>query len=533
MRAGSIDSHRPAKAALQAEPGGSNQGQFSEITAVVEVRAGSTQHNQFRKTSTQAILLAVLMLASILTGSISPSDNRVFDERKSGVREEAPDWPDGAAAYDNMVTMTNFGYRRIDTSANENSRNWIHDELSDLGYEVERQPFTTAECNNCENIVVTINGTIEDEWIVVGAHHDAICYSAPPISGITYPGCTSSGAYDDGTGSGALLELARTFAEWNITPTHTWKLGWWDYEEWQGSGSSESGGQGSLHFVTQQIPENVNVTYINLDMFALNWPVPTPTMAQLSGCDEDYWTLYMYTSPVDDWSYYEDRGLEVSDDLQQRAESFQMALKEINTNLSHPTEWVRVMDDTKGNSDHFNFIMANHTATWLRGQHEYIIEEGDSCEQTPKHSQTDSVTTLNTMAGGRSNVESGLQTGLDIIATYAWWDRNASLENGTNSDSEAESSGFIDSLVDVLKIAFIIAVIATVIGVAAIIHIRRKELESGGGDSTEILSVVNQVNGAEEVEVDSETTDSTDSKEVKSRSGDPLEDEISDVVDEF
>jgi hypothetical protein len=41
------------------------------------------------------------------------------------------------------------------------------------------------------------------------------------------------------------------------------------------------------------------------------------------------------------------------------------------------------------------------------------------------------------------------------------------------------------------------------------------------------------VNGAEEVEVDSETTDSTDSKEVKSRSGDPLEDEISDVVDEF
>jgi hypothetical protein len=242
----------------------------------------------------------------------------------------------------------------------------------------------------------------------------------------------------------------------------------------------------------------------------------------------------MYTSPVDDWSYYEDRGLDVSEDLQQRAEAFQARLKEINTNLSHPTEWVRVMDDTKGNSDHFNFIMANHTATWLRGQHEYIIEEGDSCEQTPKHAQTDSVTTLNTMAGGRSNVESGLQTGLDIIATYAWWDRNDSLENGTNVVGDEGSSGFIDLLVDILKIAFIIAVIAAIIGVAAIIHIRRKELETGGGDSTGILSAVKKVNGMKQIEdVEDVDADSTGKKMAKSSSFDPLEEEINDVVDEF
>ena len=66
--------------------------------------------------------------------------------------------------------------------------------------------------------------------------------------------------------------------------------------------------------------------------------------------------------------------------------------------------------------------MNNHTATWLRGQHQYIFEEGDACEQTPKHAQTDSVTTINTMAGGRENVEAGLQTGLDIVATMVWWD---------------------------------------------------------------------------------------------------------------
>jgi hypothetical protein len=73
--------------------------------------------------------------------------------------------------------------------------------------------------------------------------------------------------------------------------------------------------------------------------------------------------------------------------------------------------------------------MDGHSATWLRGQHQYILEEGDSCEQTPKHAQTDSVTTLNTMAGGRTNVESGLQTGMDIIATMALWDRNSTADS--------------------------------------------------------------------------------------------------------
>ena len=203
----------------------------------------------------------------------------------------------------------------------------------------------------------------------------------PPLIGQTYPGCTNTGAYDDGTGSGALLELARTFAQWEGTPLHTWKLGWWDYEEWQGANSPEGGGKGSLHFV-ESIPDDVNVTYINLDMFALNWPVPTPLASQLSGCDEEFWTLYMFTSPVDDWSYYENEGLEVTDEMITNAEWFQGHLKEINTNLSHPEEWVRVIDDTKGNSDHYNFIMHNHTATWLRGQHQYIHEEGDTCEQT-------------------------------------------------------------------------------------------------------------------------------------------------------
>tara|TARA_X000001036_G_scaffold335776_1_gene314692 strand:- start:371 stop:3004 length:2634 start_codon:yes stop_codon:yes gene_type:complete len=385
-----------------------------------------------RKVRHSALLVLTLLLTALLPGELVPAEVQ---------QETPPAWPEGSAAYENMVSLTEFGYRKIDTAANYNARDWIASELESMGYDVERQPFTTEVCQNCENIVVTINGTMEDDWRVVGAHHDAICYSPPPLIGQTYVGCTNTGAYDDGTGSGSLLELARTFSQWNGTPLHTWKLAWWDYEEWQGSNSPEGGGKGSLHFVENQIPDGVNVTYVNLDMFALNWPVPTPLASQLSGCDEEFWTLYMFTSPVDDWSYYENEGLEVTDEMQNNAEWFQTHLKEINTNLSHPEEWVRVIDDTKGNSDHYNFIMHNHTATWLRGQHQYIHEEGDTCEQTPKHAQTDSVTTVNTLAGGRNNVEAGLQTGLDVVATMVWWDWDVSVSESTEEEEETLFTG--------------------------------------------------------------------------------------------
>ena len=396
----------------------------------------------------------ILLLAALLMSPVASTASAQMPEA----------WPEGEQAYDEMATLANFGYRRIDTAPNFQARDWIAEELEAMGYEVERQAFTTTECANCENIVVTINGSLEEEWMVVGAHHDAICYSPPPVMGATYPGCTSSGAYDDGTGSGALLEIARTLAAWNGTPLHTWKLGWWDYEEWQGSDSAEGGGMGSLHFVNS-IPNSTKVTYLNLDMFALNWPVPTPAASQTTGCDEDFWTLYMFTSPVNDWSYYEDQGLEVTDTMRSNAAWLQLHLTQVNDDRGHPTEWVRVIDDTEGNSDHYNFIMAGHAASWLRGQHQYILEEGDTCEQTPKHAQTDSIATLNRLAGGRTNVEAGLQTGLDVIATVAWWDWSAGANFSEEmSPDEIEEGRGIVSPFGVLGSATWIVATATLVG---------------------------------------------------------------------
>ena len=56
----------------------------------------------------QSILLTlVLFLSTSLPGNIQDVEAQ---------SEEAPDWPEGEAAYDNMVTMANFGYRKIDTA---------------------------------------------------------------------------------------------------------------------------------------------------------------------------------------------------------------------------------------------------------------------------------------------------------------------------------------------------------------------------------------------------------------------------------
>jgi len=357
------------------------------------------------------------------------------EEMQDGFANSSPpSYPITTRVVDDIETLANFGYRKIDTVAHANAGDFIQFRFEDLGYEVEIQNFTTELCENCRNYIATMEGEDPDSWIVVGGHYDAICYSQQIVIGIEYPGCTSEGAYDDATGTASVLELARLMMEWqsnlsetlpeiDVRPKHTWKFAVWDYEEWQGSGSPEGAGYGSETFVTT-LPEGVEIaTYINLDMYGLNWPVETQLASQLSGCDEDYFHLYLFTSPVDDWSYYEDRGVNVTDEMREQAVALQDRLGVVlYEHLEYPTEWVMVLDDTKGNSDHYNFISRGWPATWFRGMHEFLQEEDDTCEQSPKHAPTDRVDVLYSLAGGREGLEVGMQTGLDALALLMWLD---------------------------------------------------------------------------------------------------------------
>ena len=392
------------------------------------------------------IVVAIVIVASIwgsmfLVGKLVQLEEQLLEDELKEM--PPPTWPIPSTVVDDIETLADFGYRKIDTVAHANAGDFIQFRFEDLGYEVEIQNFTTELCEDCRNYVATIEGENPDSWIVIGGHYDAICYSQQIIIGIEYPGCTSEGAYDDATGVASVLELARLMKEWQqlawseigveLKPKHTWKFAAWDYEEWQGSGSPEGAGYGSETFVTT-LPEGVEIaTYINLDMYRLNWPVETQLVSQLSGCDEDYFHLYLFTSPVDDWSYYEDRGLNVTEDMREQAALLQDRLgRVLYDELDYPSEWVVVLDDTKGNSDHYNFISRGWPATWFRGMHEYLQEEDDTCEQSPKHAPTDRVDVVYSLAGGRSGFEAGMQTGLDALASLMWMDVKGTWNSGMN-----------------------------------------------------------------------------------------------------
>ncbi|MFL2498697.1 MAG: M28 family metallopeptidase [Candidatus Thalassarchaeum sp.] len=393
---------------------------------------------------TSILITGIVVLAGFLAAVVFLSINWLDSMEDQLLEEELkeippPTWPIPSVVVNDIETLADFGYRKIDTVAHANAGDFIQFRFEDLGYEVEVQNFTTELCEDCRNYVATIEGENPDSWIVVGGHYDAICYSQQIIIGIEYPGCTSQGAYDDATGVASVLELARLMKEWQqlawdeldieLKPKHTWKFAAWDYEEWQGSGSPEGAGYGSETFVTT-LPDGVEIaTYINLDMYGLNWPVETQLVSQLSGCDEDYFHLYLFTSPVDDWSYYEDRGLNVTDEMREQATLLQERLGFVlHEELQYPSEWVVVLDDTKGNSDHYNFISRGWPATWFRGMHEYLQEEDDTCEQSPKHAPTDRVDVVYSLAGGRSGFEAGMQTGLDALASLMWMDVQGSWD---------------------------------------------------------------------------------------------------------
>ena len=393
---------------------------------------------------TSIIVGACIILAglagALLFIAVKDAVEEIGEMQEEFENSPPPSMPSAAAVVDDIEALADFGYRKIDTVAHANAGDFVQLRFEDLGYEVEVQNFTTELCEDCRNYIATMEGEDPDSWIVVGGHYDAICYSQQIVIGIEYPGCTSQGAYDDATGTASVLELARLMMEWqsnlsealpgiDVRPKHTWKFAVWDYEEWQGSSSPESAGYGSETFLTT-LPERVEIaTYINLDMYGLNWPVETQLVSQLSGCDEDYFHLYLFTSPVDDWSYYEDRGVNVTDEMREQAVALQDRLGVVlYEHLEYPTEWVTVLDDTKGNSDHYNFISRGWPATWFRGMHEFLQEEDDTCEQSPKHAPTDRVDVLYTLAGGRGGLEAGMQTGLDALALLMWSDVTGNWE---------------------------------------------------------------------------------------------------------
>lgn len=93
--------------------------------------------------------------------------------------------------------------------------NWLEKSLTDSGYEVARQIFK-VDGRDCSNLIVQRPGkTHPDEIVLIGAHYD---------SALGTPG-----ANDNGSGTAALLELAKRFSK--IEPERTLRLVFFVNEE--------------------------------------------------------------------------------------------------------------------------------------------------------------------------------------------------------------------------------------------------------------------------------------------------------------
>ena len=304
--------------------------------------------------------------------------------------------PSAERVYELVDTISDW-YRYLDTPGHHDAEAFIIETMEGYGLEVYRQEFTVNQGGqqlNAVNVVGYYEGKDPDTWLVLGGHYDATISS-------------DSGAYDNAVGTATVLELARYFTqEVETQPEISLVFGAWD--------SEEEGGQGSELFVESAAGNATVLANLNFDMFGLSYPIPN--RASLSPlCDEEFFKLYLYTSPIEDFSGY--TGYEYDNQTRANFSMLREALEQVAYDeLALPPEWVLATDDIETNSDQRSFIRAGIPAIWFRGMHEYAWQEGDACEQTIKHFSTDRLESIELIAGSHANLLAGFQTGLDIAA---------------------------------------------------------------------------------------------------------------------
>lgn len=145
------------------------------------------------------------------------------------------------------------------------ARDYLDQRLEDLGYEVVRHRYGGSQMGT--NILGILPGTTRPhDWVVISAHYDTV--QVPSI------GSTVHGAWDDGSGVAAALEIARVAAQrsWNNTVV----IAFFDDEELGLVGSSRfvPAFEGRtwvdpLSGVSDRIRLTAN---LNMDPPGLNWP---------------------------------------------------------------------------------------------------------------------------------------------------------------------------------------------------------------------------------------------------------------------
>ncbi|MBD3404386.1 M20/M25/M40 family metallo-hydrolase, partial [candidate division GN15 bacterium] len=139
-------------------------------------------------------------------------------------------------------------FRRSGLSQNNVARDWLYNRFVAYGYDsVHLDPFVASiwgTPTNCYNVIATkVGASFPNHHVIIGAHRDAVP--------------NSPGADDNGTGTAAVLEIARALADVETEMTIIFAL--FDAEEW--------GLYGSEHYADNAWARGDTVVYmLNMDM---------------------------------------------------------------------------------------------------------------------------------------------------------------------------------------------------------------------------------------------------------------------------
>ncbi len=243
-----------------------------------------------------------------------------------------------------------FGNRYSGTTSSDLSRDWLADKFVEFGYDsilIDSFVATVGGSpTQCQNVLAVKVGTARpDLYVVVGGHRDAVS--------------SSPGADDNGSGSAAVLEIARILKDIPTDLTFIFAL----------FGAEEQGLYGSSHYAGEAAARGDSIVYmLNMDMIA--------HFENSSNAKLYYGTMTTYT----------------------------LLLQDLADSLVGITA---VLSGSSGGSDHYPFIQNGYEATFL---HEYIFS-------TVYHSYRDS-TSYMSFPYMTKMVKAALATAYTVSETY-------------------------------------------------------------------------------------------------------------------
>ena len=358
------------------------------------------------------LLAAMLLLATVVP--VEPVEGAALYS----------DSPSPEHVYDQIDTLDQW-YRYLDCPGHRDAELYILSVFDDYGLNTTVQEYTAQRLDGgvrAANVLGLLEGADPTRCLVIGGHYDTNQRS-------------SKGAYDNAVGVGTVIELARLFTQVHEgVPAISVLFAAWD--------SEEGGGAGSRHFVENPVWDFEMVGYINLDMYGLSYPVRN----SIPMSTEEYFKLNVYTSPVSDFSIY---NVEYTDETLGNFTDFRDTLENITYDqYDLPSQWVIVMDDTVGISDHRFFVQRSIPAVWFRGMNEKPREEGDFNEIAFKHTPADTLEMMERYAGGKAQLLEGIDTGLTLSydLANAWIEHvNATPIDDIDPDA-SDASGWSGSV---------------------------------------------------------------------------------------